>query len=264
VKAIGVFDSGVGGLTVVRELLKRLPNEDIIYFGDTARLPYGIKSKPTIIRFSLENTLFLLKHNVKIIVVACNSSSSAALPFLAQHFSIPIIGVISPGAKEAVARTKNKRIGVIGTQATINSNVYQLQIKRLNPRIRVFSRACPLFVPLVEEGWFKEGITRDVARRYLLPLKKAGVDTLILGCTHYPLLKSVIRDVMGKAVSLIDSSEQVARQAEQVLAIEGMLQRKKRKSKNIFYVSDEPDAFKRLAKSFLGVDIKSVRKKEDV
>ena len=257
-EAIGVFDSGVGGLTVVRELFRKLPNEGIVYFGDTARLPYGTKSKQTIIRFSLENMIFLLKQKVKLVVVACNTSSSIALPVLEKNFKIPIIGVINPAVKEAVFSTRNKRIGVIGTQATINSNTYQRQIKKIDPKVKVFTCACPLFVPLVEEGWLKEKITVDVAVKYLSPLKRTKIDTLILGCTHYPLLKPVINDIMAKGVRLIDSSEQTAIVTKQVLIREGMLANKK-KSKDIFYVSDEPEAFRKLAKRFLGYNIKSVK-----
>ena len=264
-KAIGVFDSGVGGLTVLRELFKKLPGESIVYFGDTARLPYGTKSEQTVVKFSLENASFLLKQNVKIIVVACNTSSSVALSILKKNFRIPIIGVINPAAKEAVHLTKNRRIGVIGTQATINSNAYQKQIKKLDSTVKVFTKACPLFVSLVEEGWLKEKITTDIALKYLTSLKKANIDTLILGCTHYPLLKSTIKKIMGKAVKLIDSSERTAVETRQLLIKEGMLEKqKKRISKGIFYVSDEPEVFKKSAKKFLGCQIKSVKRKEDV
>jgi len=197
-KPIGVFDSGIGGLTVVKEIIKLLPYENLVYFGDTARVPYGIKSKETIIKFSLENTLFLLQQDVKVIVVACNTSSSLALPIIRRHFKIPIIGVIMPGAKEAVYATKNKKIGVLGTRATINSNAYEEEIKRLDSGMHVYSQACPMFVPLVEEGWINDSITTKVAEKYLGLMRAKGVDTVILGCTHYPLLKSKIQEVMGK------------------------------------------------------------------
>jgi len=263
-KAIGVFDSGLGGLTVARELFRKLPNENIVYFGDTARLPYGTKSKQTIIRFSLENMVFLLKQKVKVVVVACNTSSSIALAILEKNFKIPIIGVINPVVEEAASSTKNKRIGVIGTQATVSSNAYQRQIKRLDSKIKVFTCACPLFVPLVEEGWLKDKITIDIAKRYLSEFKKVDVDTLILGCTHYPLLKPVIKKVMGASVRLIDSSEQTAAAVKDVLSKKGILEKRKKKTKNIFYVSDEPEAFRKLAKRFLGCNIRSVKRKEDV
>jgi glutamate racemase len=258
-KSIGVFDSGVGGLTVTREIAKFLPYENIVYFGDTARVPYGIKSKQTIIKFSLENILFLLKQDVKIIVVACNTSSSVALPILRRHFKIPIIGVISPGIKEAIYATRNNRIGVIATKATVNSGAYERQIKRLNPKIKVFNQACPLLVPLAEEGWLNDKATLDIANHYLKPLKKANIDTLILGCTHYPLLKKVFKKILGKSVRLIDSAQQVALEAKEVLASEGMLNRK-RNPKYLFYVSDELQQFKKLAKNFLGKDIENLRK----
>ncbi len=263
-RSIGVFDSGVGGLTVVKELVRILPNEKIVYFGDTARVPYGIKSKQTIIKFSLENILFLLKQDVKVIVVACNTSSSIALPVLRKHFKIPIIGVIGPGVKEAIYATRNKRIGVIATKATVNSHAYESQINRIDPSIKVFSQACPLFVPLAEEGWANEKVTYDVARFYLSQLKKEKIDTLILGCTHYPLLKHVFKAVLGSSVSLIDSAKQVAYETKQVLANEGMLSKKSVKAKHTYYVSDELQQFKKLAKNFLGRDIENLKKVSNV
>ncbi|MDD5005346.1 MAG: glutamate racemase [Candidatus Omnitrophica bacterium] len=263
-RPIGVFDSGVGGLTVVKELMRLLPNENIIYFGDTARVPYGIKSKETIVKFSLENILFLLKQEVKTIVIACNTSSSTALPLLKRHFKIPIIGVIGPGVKEAIYATRNKRIGVIATKATINSHAYERQIKRLNPKIKVFNQACPLLVPLAEEGWARRKETRDIANFYLKPMKKSGIDTLILGCTHYPLLKEVLRRVLGNSVRLIDSARQVAYETKEILASEGLLNNKKKQGKYIFYVSDELQQFKKLAKNFLGKDIENLKKVNNV
>lgn len=259
-KAIGVFDSGVGGLTVVKELIHQLPNENIIYFGDTARVPYGIKSKETIIRFSIENILFLLKQEVKLICVACNTVSSLALPVIRGHFRVPIVGVISPGAREAVYATKNRRIGVIGTKATINSRAYEKEIKTLNSAMTIISQACPLFVPFVEEGWFKERAVLDVAKVYLKPLKDARVDTIILGCTHYPLLKPVIKEVMGAKVVLIDSAKQVACEVKQILANEGLLEQNNSKAERAFYVSDGPAWFSGLARQFLGHPVKEVTK----
>ncbi len=259
--AIGVFDSGVGGLTVVKELMRQLPREDIIYFGDTARVPYGTKSRETIIRFSLENILFLLRQEVDLIVVACNTSSSIALPTLKRHFKIPIIGVITPGAQEAVYATKNKRVGVIATAATINSSAYTNEIKRIDSSIAVFTQTCSLFVPLVEEGWVKEGIAFQIVLKYLKPLKESRVDTLILGCTHYPLLKPLIKKVMGSGVRLIDSAQQVAKEVKQVLEEEYLGRVSKNGSAHYyFWVSDEPLKFKQLAKRFLGRPLKNVRK----
>lgn len=258
-RAIGVFDSGVGGLTVVKELIHQLPQENIVYFGDTARVPYGIKSKETIVRFSIENILFLLKQEVKLICVACNTVSSIALPVIRNHFKVPMVGVIAPGAREAVYATKNKRIGVIGTKATIASRAYESEINALDANIKVISCACPLFVPFVEEGWINERAVLDVAKSYLKPLKKAGADTIILGCTHYPLLKGVIKKTMGNGVVLIDSAKQVATEVKQILSQGGLLESNARPVRS-FYVSDGPAWFSGLAKRFLGHSIKNVAK----
>lgn len=258
--SIGVFDSGVGGLTVVREMIRYLPEEKIVYFGDTARVPYGIKSKETVIRFSIENVLFLLKHNVKLICVACNTVSSFALPVIKSHFRVPIVGVISPGVREAVYATRNKRIGVIGTRGTIKSCSYQQEIEQLSPDVEVTALECPLFVPFVEEGWLSGEVVMDVAREYLEPLKKAKVDTVILGCTHYPLLKPVIKEVMGKGVRLIDSARQVAIEVKRILSAEGLLSRKHTRKSHSFYVSDNPEWFSDLARSFLGARIENAKK----
>lgn len=258
-KAIGVFDSGIGGLTVVKELIRQLPYEDIVYFGDTARVPYGIKSKETIIRFSIENILFLLKQDVKLICVACNTVSSVALPVIKNHFRLPIVGVIIPGAREAVYATQNKRIGVIGTPSTIKSKSYENQIKELDSAIKVFSVATPLFVPFAEEGWTEGKLIREVAKTYLKPLKDTHIDTLILGCTHYPLLKPVIKEVMGGEIALIDSAKQVAIEVKNILDAENLLNEKKRRGRYKFYVSDNPEWFSKLANRFLG---QSVKKKD--
>lgn len=260
-KSIGVFDSGVGGLTVVKEIIRQLPGENIVYFGDTARVPYGIKSRETIIRFSIENILFLLKHDVKLICVACNTASSLALPVIKNNFRAPIIGVITPGVREAVYASQNKRIGVIGTKGTIKSRTYELEIKQLDPKAKVIAAACPLFVPFVEEGWLSGEVVLSVARSYLKPLKEAGVDTVILGCTHYPLLKPIIQEVLGKHVVLIDSAKQVAFEIKKILASEDMLNRGKAKvGCHKFYVSDNPEWFSSLAQRFLGRKITNVKK----
>jgi len=258
-KPIGVFDSGVGGLTVVKELIRQLPNEDIVYFGDTARVPYGIKSAKTIIRFSIENILFLLKHNVKLICIACNTVSSLALPIIKRHFRVPIVGVINPGAREAVYATQNRRVGVIGTKATIQSGSYEIEIRQLDPRIKISSMACPLFVPFVEEGWLSGDVVLSVAETYLMPLKKNHIDTLILGCTHYPLLKPVIRQVMGNRVVLIDSAKQVAVEVKKILSGEGLLNRN-HTGKHKFFVSDNPEWFSSVAKRFLGKPLNNVQR----
>jgi glutamate racemase len=259
-RPIGIFDSGIGGLTAVKEIVKVLPAEDIVYFGDTARVPYGTKSPSTVLKFSVENALFLLRFKVKLIVVACNTSSSHSLPVLKANFKVPVIGVISPGAREAVNTTRSGRIGVIGTTATIQSGSYEREIKDMDPRVRVFNRACPLFVSLVEEGWLNEGITYAVAQRYLAPLKARKVDTLILGCTHYPLLKAVIKKVMGKNVALVDSAKQTAAYVREELMRAGIPASRSRKGLSRFYVSDEPARFARIGAGFLGQRIKFVKK----
>ena len=259
IKPIGVFDSGVGGLTVVKELIRQLPCEDIIYFGDTARVPYGIKSKETVTRFSIENILFLLKEEVKLICIACNTVSSVALPVIKSYFKVPIVGVITPGVKEAVYATQNKRIGVIGTASTIKSHTYEKEIKQLDPKTSVISLACPLFVPFVEEGWLSGNVVLEVAQTYLKPLKKGRVDTVILGCTHYPLLKPVIKKVLGKNVTLIDSAQQVAIQVKEILSSAGMLN-KGRRGKQKFYVSDNPEWFAGLARRFLGSPVHNIKR----
>jgi glutamate racemase len=263
-KPIGVFDSGIGGLTVVNELMRILPFERIIYFGDTARVPYGTKSADTVIKFSLENILFLLRNDVKIVVVACNTASSVALPTIKKHFKVPILGVIEPGAREAVYATIKKRIGVIGTRATITSHSYENEIRELDPTIKVIAKSCPLFVPLVEEGWLKESVTFQIAERYLTPLKNSRIDVLILGCTHYPLLKSVIRKVIGSGVALIDSAEQVAIDVNRILKEENLGTTKRQRPKHLFYVSDEPEMFARIGGKFLGRRLGEVRRVENV
>lgn len=264
-RPIGVFDSGIGGLTVVKDIIKCLPNENIIYFGDTARVPYGTKSKETIIKFSIQNTLFLLKFDVKLIVVACNTSSSTALLFLKRLFKVPIIGVVEPGAKEAASVTKNGRIGVIGTSTTIISKSYETALKIVNPRLKVFSKSCPLFVPLVEENWQDTEIAVKAAKEYLGPLKKYNIDTLILGCTHYPLLKPVIRRLMGRNVRLVDSANQTASDVKGILAANDLNNSGfNRHPKHRFFVSDEPKRFALLGQRFLGRSLDSVERVKDI
>lgn len=269
---IGVFDSGVGGLTVVKQLIRYLPKEDIIYFGDTARVPYGSKSAKTVERFSVENALFLLRFKVKCIVVACNTSSSIALPLLKESFKVPIIGVIEPGAREALSATRNSCIGIIGTTATISSRAYENEISRLakaeflekHAGLKVVSQSCPLFVSLAEEGWLNDTITRQVAQRYLRVFKNNKIDTLILGCTHYPLLKNAIASVLGERVALVDSTKQCAIETERVLYRDGLLNDKRRAGSLKFFVSDAPEKFIALGRKFLGSDIKCIKRSEDV
>jgi len=257
---IGVFDSGLGGLTVVKELMRQLPSEDIIYYGDTARVPYGTKSRKAIIRFSRENTKVLLKHKVKMIVVACNSSSSYALDVLKKEFRIPVIGVIRTGAKKAAALTQNNRVGVIATSATIESGQYVKAVKYYNRDAKVFSKACPLFVPLVEEGWFTKPVSLNIAMDYLGSLKEAGIDALILGCTHYPLLKNILHKVMGRKVVLVDSAKEVALEVKKLLNETDSRRRLKRKVRYKYLISDRPQEFKKIAKIFLGAEIKNISK----
>ena len=261
---IGVFDSGLGGLTVVRQIMKALPNERVVYFGDTARVPYGTKSKEAIIRFSKENVALLLRHRVKMVVVACNTASSWALEILQEAYPLPILGVIVPGACKAAQVTKNKRVGVIATQSTVNSQQYRKNILAFDRRIQVFDQACPLFVPLAEEGWFNNPVTAQVAAQYLAPLKKAHVDTLILGCTHYPLLKPVIGKVMGPKVELIDSAEAIVEEIRRLMLAKNLERRERKVAKHIFLVSDQPAHFRKLAVRFLGKEITNVKRCQDV
>ena len=257
---IGVFDSGIGGLTVVKALIEEMPTESIVYFGDTARVPYGTKSKSTIVKFSLENVEFLLRYGVKCIVIACNTSSSWALPTLRKYFKVPIVGVIRPGALAAIRQTHNRRIGVIGTSATIHSCAYEMAIHRIDPSIKVFSQSCPLFVPLVEEGWLNGSICREIARKYLEPLKRQRIDTLILGCTHYPLLASTIRQVLGPQTALVDSARQTAAEVRGVLMGTDTLRDQRIRPRYRFFVTDEPTHFTRIGHRFLGQMIGSVER----
>jgi glutamate racemase len=259
-RAIGVFDSGLGGLTVLKALMQNLPSEDLVYFGDTARVPYGTKSRESIIRFSKENVSLLLDHHVKMIVVACNSSASHALAILRQKFNVPIVGVIEPGVRKAVQSTRNKVIGVIATPATIASNAYPRLISEQVKKIKVVSQPCPLFVPLVEEGWLDKKVTFAIAEEYLAPVKRAKADTLILGCTHYPLLKPVLRKVMGPTVTLIDSAQEVAFVVKAFLEENGWIRKNHRQPRYKFLVSDQPDHFKRQAKKFLDYPIGRVER----
>jgi glutamate racemase len=250
---IGVFDSGVGGLTVVRQLHRALPKEDIIYLGDTARVPYGTKSPSTVVRFSCEDTQFLLQQNVKAVVVACNTASAWALPTLERKFKVPIFGVILPGVRTALDRSSGCRIGVIGTGATIRSKAYSSGLLARSDRVKVFARACPLLVPLVEEGWTRHRVTREILREYLAPLCRRRIDTLILGCTHYPLLKPVIRSVVGRGVHLVDSAESCARYVKERLEDLQLICHTRRRGGNIQpFVTDEADRFGEIARRFLG------------
>jgi glutamate racemase len=251
-RPIGIFDSGVGGLTVVHEVFKRLPGEQIVYFGDTARVPYGTKSPKVVQHFAMQDVRFLLQKDVKMIVVACHTVSSVAMDALLEQFQFPILGVVVPGVRAALEATRNRRIGVIGTKATAVSKSYETHFMKLDPRVRVFSQACPLFVPLAEEGWLMGEITKLIAEKYLNPLKAHRIDTLILGCTHYPLLKSVIQEVLGDGVTLIDSAEETARAVEEKLVREKIENPGHEKAEHRFFVSDIPHQFRDIGERFLG------------
>ena len=255
---IGVFDSGVGGLTVAREIMRQIPNERIVYFGDTARVPYGSKSKDNIIKFSRQIIRFLQTENVKAIVIACNTASALALDEMQQEFDLPILGVVKPGAKVAVETTANKRIGLIGTEANIRSGVYTRYIKSPDDEAKVFEKACPLFVPLVEEGWLHDDITLQVASRYLEELKEKDIDTLIMGCTHYPLIRSTIRKVMGDKVNLVNPAYETAIELKNLLERDNLANKcdvDSPSSMYRFYVSDAEEKFKLFANSILPFDI---------
>ena len=250
-RPIGVFDSGVGGLTVVKQLMKKLPSENIIYFGDTARIPYGTKSEEIVRRFALEDSFFLLEKNVKIVVVACNTASSVAVSMLQTILDVPVIGVIEPGAEAAVRNSRNRKIGVIGTAATIRSSSYRKKVLQSSNKAQVISQACPLFVSLVEEGWIEDEATILIARRYLQTMIENHVDTLILGCTHYPLLKNTIQKVLGDDVRLIDSGVETAITVAKILEEKRMLANPDQIAKNKFYLSDMPYKFQEIAERFL-------------
>jgi glutamate racemase len=249
---IGIFDSGIGGLTVVRALMEQLPGYDIIYFGDTARTPYGTKSPETVIEYALENTDFLLSRGAQIIVAACNTASSVAVPSLAKKYDIPIFEVITPAVERSIKITLNGKVGVIGTRATITSSIYEKKIKALNPATKVYSTACPLLVPLVEEGWFKKPETAMIVKKYLHPLKVRKVDTLILGCTHYPLLKTIIQRKIGKQVEIVDSSEGIAGIVKVFLTQQSEIDNQLSKNGTLkLFVSDVTEQFKNTAKAIL-------------
>ena len=256
--AIGIFDSGVGGLTVTREIMMQMPKERLVYFGDTARVPYGTKSRETIIRYSRQNIRFLKQQNVKAIVVACNTAS-AFVEEVQKDFDIPIMGVVRPGSKAAIASTRNKRIGVIATQATIGSQIYSRVIRETNPEIQVFGKACPLFVPLVEEGWIEDSVTEEVVRRYVRELQEKDIDTLILGCTHYPLLRNLIGRVMGPEITLVNPAYETALELKALLEQEGLKSNQENQSAHAFYVSDAAENFRHFAQSILPCDITKTR-----
>jgi len=253
-----VFDSGIGGLTVVAEIMRQLPDEEIVYFGDTARLPYGPKSNETVTQFAIQDAEFLLEHGVKNIVVACNTASSVAMDGLTSRYEIPVIGVIEPGALAAVSSTLSGKIGVIGTEGTIASGAYRRAISKLDRDIEVLETSCPLFVPLAEEGWTDREVTLVIAHEYLTPLRDAAVDVVVLGCTHYPILKDTIGKVFGPSVRLIDSAEETVKEVAERLAGLGLAREGGAPPEHKFFVSDVPHRFREQAERFLGAPLPEV------
>ena len=259
---IGVFDSGVGGLTVAREIMRQIPNERLVYFGDTARVPYGNKSKETITKYSKQIIRFLKTQNVKAIVVACNTASAYALDGIEKELDIPIIGVVKPGAKVAAEATRNGKVGVIATAGTIQSGIYTEYIQGIKPDIQVIGKACPLFVPLVEEGLLEDPVTDEIATRYLNELKDIDIDTLILGCTHYPLIRSTVGRIMGEQVTLVNPAYETAIELRSLLERENLLNPTTQRlgtNQYQFFVSDAADKFKTFANSILKYGILSAQ-----
>jgi glutamate racemase len=257
-RPIGIFDSGIGGLTVVAALRALLPHEDLIYLGDTGRYPYGTKSADVVRRYSFENTEFLVDKDIKLLVVACNTSTAVALDALQARYEIPVVGVVEPGAAAAAKATRNRKVGVIATEGTIRSGEYTRALRRLRADLEIYTRACPLFVPLAEEGWVDNEVAELAARQYLGSLAQSGIDTLILGCTHYPLLRTVIRKIIGAGVRLIDSGVVTATVVEQVLG-ERKLRRASRAGTDSFFVTDAPERFMKVGARFLGAPVDAVQ-----
>lgn len=257
-RPIGVFDSGLGGLTVVRELRKCLPGESILYFGDTARVPYGTRSPETVRRYAREAAAFLTSHGIKLLVMACNTATAHAVDDLSRRLTIPVIGVVEPGARAAAAVTRRRRVGVIGTAGTIASGAYDAVLRRLIPDVRVYAQPCPLFVPLVEEGWTEHPAARLIAAEYLRPLRELDVDTLILGCTHYPLLRNLIAEIMGDDVVPVDSGAETATEVRRTLIARGLLRPEGDRPTYRFTVSDLPLRFREAGRSFVGSIIEDV------
>ena len=256
---IGVFDSGVGGLTVAREISRQLPYENIVYFGDTARVPYGSKSQNTIIRFSEQIIRFLRTKQVKAIVIACNTASALALDAVKDEFDLPIIGVVIPGARAAVEATTNGKVGVVGTEATVQSGMYTKVIQGMNPKIEVIEKACPLFVPLVEEGFKEHIVTKQIIEYYLESMRNTDIDAMILGCTHYPLLRSKIREYMGDRIQIVNPAYETAMDLKKVLEERGISRGVNEFNKYEFYVSDAAEKFKQFANSVLPYDVGTIR-----
>lgn len=252
-EAIGIFDSGLGGLTVMRKIRERLPGESLIYYGDTARVPYGGKSPETILRYTVESSIFLMEQNIKVLVIACNTAASYSMTRLRNIFNIPILDVIGPGAEAAARATQNGRIAVLGTKATISSGSYQREIAQLLPEATILPLACPLFVPLVEEKFLHHEATRLVVREYLKPLKSAGVDTVLLGCTHYPVLAPLIQSELGPHITLVDSASTCADKLAELLKSRALESSSPPTCR--FFVSDDPEKFQLIGRDFLGEEI---------
>lgn len=261
--SIGMFDSGIGGLTVLKEVRGLLPNEHIVYLGDTARVPYGSKSPHTVTKYALQSASFLLTKGIKALVVACNTSAALSLGILKKKLPIPVLGVIDPGAREAVAHTKNGKVGIIGTRATIRSMAYERAIKRLNPTIVVVSKSCPLFVPIVEEGLEGDQVARIMAHRYLADFKESGIDVLVMGCTHYPVLEDVIKNEMGSGVSIVHTGRETARALKDTLE-KGDLLNPAGKGGCEYYVTDSPELFREIGGRFLGGPLRHVTLLKDL
>lgn len=259
-RPIGIFDSGIGGLTVFKEVVEQLPGEDIIYFGDTARIPYGTRSKETVIKYVMQSIKFLISKDIKAIVIGCNTASALALNEAQETFDLPIVGVVEPGASAAVDITKNNCIGVIGTEGTISSNSYQETIRRILPSAEIIGVPCPLFVPIVEEGWENSDVADVAARKYLIELKEHDIDTLVLGCTHYPALRYTISKIMGDKVNLVNPAYETARLIKSVLEEKDILNEKIDYGSYKYYVSDDPDKFKRVGENIIRKRIGRVEK----
>ncbi len=259
-RPIGVFDSGIGGLTVLKEIVEQLPGENIVYFGDTARIPYGTRSKETVIKYFFQSVRFLLTKDIKAIVVACNTASALAMEEAQKVFDIPIIGVVDPGSKAAAASTKNATIGVIGTEGTINSGAYQRKIRQILPSAEIIGISCPLFVPIVEEGWENSDVAYIAAKKYLLELKEHNIDSLVLGCTHYPALRYTINKVLGDKVTLINPAYETAKATKNMLKDRNLLSDKIDGGKCNYFVSDDPEKFKRIGGNILRKEIAFVQK----
>jgi glutamate racemase len=255
---IGIFDSGVGGLTVMKEIIREMPDENIIYLGDTARVPYGTRSPETVIKYSLENALFLMSRGIKVLVVACNTSSSVSLPLLKDSLPVPVVGVVEPGARAAVAATRNKKVAVIGTETTVNTGAYEQAIKALDGSVKVSGIACPLFVPLIEEGWIAGEVVALTAEKYLSSISSNGADSLVLGCTHYPMIKNVIADTVK--IPLIDSAVETAKEVKRELEQDGMFRKDRSEARREFFVTDAPEKFARTGERFLEHKIVNISK----